>query len=129
MTRRTKADFTHADPVAQLAELRSNGFSLEDQLSVEEDFLQQGLEYWLNKFRTEHSITQVQLAKEMGVSQSAVCQMLKNPSRLATLSRLVTAMGGIIDVTITFNGETTSLLFGTTNEQAMAMIDEDRNNR
>jgi predicted XRE-type DNA-binding protein len=118
MTRRTKANFTQVDPKAQLAELRSDGLSIEDQFNIEEDFLHQGLEYWLNRFRIENELTQTEIAEAMGISQSAVCQMLKKPSRLATLSRLVTAMGGTIDITITRNGKTTSLLFGMTNEEA-----------
>lgn len=97
---------------AVLEQLRNAPVFEVDQM--EEDFLHQGLEYWLNQFRREQDLTQQQLASVMGVSQSAVCQMLRKPSRLATLGRLVRALGGTLDITITKDGTTTSLLYGRT---------------
>ena len=112
-----KSTLHKADVPEQLRAVQQEGLSFEEMLSIEEDFLHQGLEYWLKKFRVEQAITQHQIAEALGISQSAVCQMLKKPSRLATLARLISAMGGSLDITVTHNGKTTSLLYGTTNEQ------------
>jgi len=101
------------EAMRRLNELQKAHLSFDETLEIEEDFIHQGLEYWLNDFRKTHCITQKQLAQLMGVSQPAVCQLLKRPSRLATLGRIVHAMGGQIDITVTKDGKTTSLLFGT----------------
>ena len=85
-----------------------------EQVSAEiaEELMQQGLVYWLNDFRRKRKLTQKKIAEEMHISQPAVCQMLKKPTSVGTLWRLAKAMGGSLDITITVDGETRSLLFG-----------------
>lgn len=113
MKKKINTSHTETEVMHRLNELQKDHLSFDEILEIEEDFLHQGLEYWLNDFRKANSLTQKQLAESMGISQPAVCQLLKRPSRLATLGRIVRAMGGQIDITVTKNGKTTSLLFGT----------------
>lgn len=113
MKKKIKTSHTETELLQRLYKLQKDRLSFDETLEIEEDFLHQGLEYWLNDFRKANSLTQKQLAESMGISQPAVCQLLKRPSRLATLGRIVRAMGGQIDITVTKNGKTTSLLFGT----------------
>ena len=85
-----------------------------EQISAEtaEEVMQQGLVYWLSDLRRRRKFTQKKIAEELHISQPAVCQMLKKPTSVGTLWRLATAMGGSLDITITIDGETRSLLFG-----------------
>ena len=120
MTKNKESQHSEVDVSTVLRDMQKEDLSFEEALDIQEDFLHQGLEYWLNDFRKKNAITQKQLADSMGISQPAVCQMLKKPSRLATLGRLVQAMGGHIDITVTKDGRTTSLLFGTPVNEVLA---------
>lgn len=120
MTKKKESQHSEVDVLTVVRDIQKEDLSFEEVLDIEEDFLHQGLEYWLNDFRKKNAITQKQLADSMGISQPAVCQMLKKPSRLATLGRLVQAMGGHIDITVTKDGQTTSLLFGTPVNEILA---------
>ena len=55
----------------------------------------------LRDIRKDMGFTQVQVAKAMGISQSALSQVeSQSDMRLATLRRMVQAMGGDVDVVI-----------------------------
>ena len=62
-----------------------------EQVSAEiaEELMQQGLVYWLSDFRRKRKLTQKKIAEEMHISQPAVCQMLKKPTSVGTLWRLI----------------------------------------
>jgi transcriptional regulator with XRE-family HTH domain len=62
----------------------------------------------LREVRKEMGFTQAQVAKAMGVTQSALSQIeSQGDMRLATLRRMVTAMGGDVDVVIRYGNRRT----------------------
>lgn len=62
----------------------------------------------LREVRKEMGFTQAQVAKAMGVTQSALSQIeSQHDMRLATLRRMVTAMGGDVDVIIRYGSRST----------------------
>ena len=75
-----------------------------------DDMFHETVSYYLNLNRKRQKITQHQIAEQLQVSQSAVCQMLKRPATIGKLWRLCHALGGRLEVNIRFGDTTYSLL-------------------
>jgi len=93
---------------------------------VADDGMVFGLAFWIDIYRKRRKITQKMLADELCISQSAVCQMLKRPVTVGTLSRLCRAMGAELQINVRFEGEDwKSLIYGDDplSPEDQAMVD------
>ena len=61
-------------------------------------------EYNLNQLRVELQITQAELARRLGISQSGVSQLLRQGSTVETIRRIVEALGGDLELTAVVDG-------------------------
>lgn len=77
---------------------------------VSDEMWQEGVSYYINLNRKRRKVTQKQIAERLGVTQPAVCQMLKRPATIAKLWRLCHAMGGHLEVDFVYEGKRYSLL-------------------
>lgn len=81
----------------------------EDRIGYD-DIFHETVSHYLNLNRKRQKITQQQMAEELCVSQSAICQMLKRPATIGTLWRLCRALGGQLEINIRFTDKAYSLL-------------------
>ena len=86
----------------------SEGDLLEEE--VTDEMFQEAVSYYINLNRRRRKVTQKQIAERLGVTQPAVCQMLKRPATIAKLWRLCLAMGGRLEVDFVYEGKRYSLL-------------------
>ena len=82
--------------------------SLSEETS--EDMWHEIVSHYINLNRRRRRITQKQIAEVLHISQPGVCQMLKRPATISKLWRLVTAMGGTLEVNVRFGDKVYSLL-------------------
>ena len=97
--------FSIYDPVATRRELSKHPDFEKFEAESADEMMQECASFWFNIYRKRRKITQKMIAREMFVSQSAVCQMLKKPATLGTLWRLCNAMGAELEINIRFEGE------------------------
>lgn len=84
--------------------------SAHDDQSGFDDMFHETVSHYLNLNRKRQKITQQQIADQLSISQSAVCQMLKRPATIGKLWRLCNALGGKLEVSIRFGDRSYSLL-------------------
>jgi transcriptional regulator with XRE-family HTH domain len=126
---RKMTEYSIYDPVATRRELSKHPDYEKFSAESADEMMQEGASFWLNIYRKRRQITQKMIAKEMFVSQSAVCQMLKKPATIGTLWRLCNAMGAQLEINIRFEGEDwKSLIYGDDplSPEDQAMVDAHR---
>ena len=95
-------------PVVRAMYKSPNYELLSDETS--EDMWHEIVSYYINLNRRRRRVTQKQIAETLHISQPGVCQMLKRPATISKLWRLVTAMGGTLEVNVRFGDKVYSLL-------------------
>ena len=96
------------------------------EAEVADEHFQESISFWFNIYRKRQKITQKMIARNLFISQSAVCQMLKRPVTVGTIARLCEAMGAELQINIRFKGEDwKSLIYGDDplSPEDQAMID------